>query len=350
MNHNVLKAFKALCGMVVVLALFMAGITTMSAYAADNGIYIATATPHYRNPQTGVIEDSGGDGSYVLGQSMTESATYRKALVEVDASGNTYITIRLQLMDNIQNPRFQVDGSPVTATLMQEDYINNTADYRMKVNSENSIVRCNMNVIAMGRDVIFYITFSNLQEGSGDFITSITVDKSSNSNSDNSNTYNSESTGTKVSGIENSGSGNSDNYNDGQAVNNSSDNSAETNKSDISELVYNEDNSTAEISESSNIAQAEGEAQADGNVQTDQSASSENVFADTAQNVEHISDTAKAVGLEEYDAFGNKVSSAVSDNTQKEQSSSFTGAIIIIVIIILAAAGGAGYYIYKKKK
>lgn len=349
MNHNVLKAFKALCVMVVVLALFMAGITTMSAYAADNGIYIATATPHYRNPQTGVIEDSGGDGSYVLGQSMTESATYRKALVEVDASGNTYITVRLQLMDNIQNPQFQVDGSPVTATLMQEDYINNTADYRMKVNSENSIVRCNMNVIAMGRDVIFYITFSNLQDGSGDFITSITVDKSSNGNSDNSSIYNNESTVTKASDTENSNINNSGNDNGEQAVNNSGDDGAETNKSDVSESGYNNDNSTAEMSENSNIAQEDGEAQEDGNVQTDQSVLSENVSAGTAQSSENVRDTAKTVGLEEYDESGNKVSSALSDNTQTEQSSSFTGAIIIIVIIILAAVGGTGYYIYKKR-
>ena len=171
MKRNALKIFKVLCGIVVVLALNVAGITAMSVYAADNGIYIATATPHYRNPQTGAIEDSGGDGSEVLGQSMTESATYKKALVEVDKAGNTYITIRLKLMDNIRNPQFQVDGASVSAELMQEDYTNNTADYRMKVNSENSVIRCSMNVIAMGRDVIFYITVSDLTGGSGDFIT-----------------------------------------------------------------------------------------------------------------------------------------------------------------------------------
>lgn len=79
-------------------------------------------------------------------------------------------------MDNIQNPRFQVDGKAVSASLMQENYTNNTADYRMKVNSENSIIRCNMYVIAMGRDVIFYITVSNLQAGSDDFITSVKVE------------------------------------------------------------------------------------------------------------------------------------------------------------------------------
>lgn len=175
-QYTASKFFRALCGMVVLLAL-VAGITSVPVLAASNGIYIATATPHYKHPVTGQIEDSGGEGSAVLGQSMTESATYENALVEVDSQGNTYVTVRLQLMDNIQNPEFQVDGSAVPASLMQEDYSNNTADYRMEVNSENSIIRCNMYVIAMGREVIFYITVSNLQSGSGDFITSVEVEE-----------------------------------------------------------------------------------------------------------------------------------------------------------------------------
>lgn len=176
MKNTAIKALRALCGMVVMLAL-MAGITSVSVLAASNGIYTATATSHYRHPTTGVIEDSGGEGSAVLGQSMTDSALNKSALVEVDADGNTWVTIRLNLMDNIQSPKFQVDGSSVSATLMQEDYSNNTADYRMKVNSENSIIRCNMYVVPMGREVIFYITVGNLKSGSGDFITSITVEE-----------------------------------------------------------------------------------------------------------------------------------------------------------------------------
>lgn len=176
MKNTAIKALRALCGMVVMLAL-MAGITSVSVLAASNGIYTATATSHYRHPTTGVIEDSGGEGSAVLGQSMTDSALNKSALVEVDANGNTWVTIRLNLMDNIQSPKFQVDGSSVSATLMQEDYSNNTADYRMKVNSENSIIRCNMYVVPMGREVIFYITVGNLKSGSGDFITSITVEE-----------------------------------------------------------------------------------------------------------------------------------------------------------------------------
>ena len=174
MANTATKLKRALCSMVVMLA-FMAGITSIPALAASNGIYTATATSHYKHPTTGVIEDSGGEGSYVLGQSMTDSALNNAALVEVDSSGATWVTIRLNLMDNIQSPQFQVDGSSVSATLMQEDYTNNTADYRMRVNSENSIIRCNMYVIPMGREVIFYITVGGLSAGSGDFVTSITV-------------------------------------------------------------------------------------------------------------------------------------------------------------------------------
>ena len=174
MANTATKLKRALCSMVVMLA-FMAGITSIPALAASNGIYTATATSHYKHPTTGVIEESGGEGSYVLGQSMTDSALNKAALVEVDSSGATWVTIRLNLMDNIQSPQFQVDGSSVSATLMQEDYTNNTADYRMRVNSENSIIRCNMYVIPMGREVIFYITVGGLSAGSGDFVTSITV-------------------------------------------------------------------------------------------------------------------------------------------------------------------------------
>lgn len=176
MKNTATKAVRALCGMVAMLAL-VASVAAMPALAASHGIYTATATSHYRHPTTGVIEDSGGEGSAVLGQSMTDSALNKSALVEVDSSGNTWITIRLNLMDNIQSPKFQVDGSSVSATLMQEDYSNNTADYRMRVNSENSIIRCNMYVTPMGREVIFYITVGNLKSGSGDFVTSITVEQ-----------------------------------------------------------------------------------------------------------------------------------------------------------------------------
>ncbi len=183
MTNTASRLLRALCSMAGMLAM-AAGISAMPALAASNGIYTATAASHYKHPTTGVIEDAGGEGSYVLGQSMTDSALNKSALVEVDAAGNTFVTIRLNLMDNIQEPQFQVDGSrngtftPVSAAVMQEDFTNNTTDFRLQVPGENAVIRCNMYVIPMGRDVVFYITVGNLQAGSGDFVTSITVDSS----------------------------------------------------------------------------------------------------------------------------------------------------------------------------
>lgn len=185
MNTVKQNYFKRILSVLLAISmLFCISIATVNVFAVSNGVYVATATPHYRHPGTGNIEDSGGESSETLGQSMTESATHTKALVEVDASGSTYVTVRLKLMDNIQNPQFKVDGSrngsfsSVSASLMQEDYTNNTADFRMKVPSEDAVIRCNMYVVPMGREVIFYITVSDLRAGSEDFITSVKVEKS----------------------------------------------------------------------------------------------------------------------------------------------------------------------------
>lgn len=166
------KVVTALFGLAILIAGF-AVMQPSTAHAASPGVYVATATPHYAHPNTGKIEDSGGSSSAVLGQSMTESATSSHALVEVDSAGNTYVTVRLLLMDNIKNPKFSVDGSGVSAKLMQENAGRNSADYRMRVNGTNSVIRCSMYVSAMGRDVVFYITVGDLKAGHGDFIVSL---------------------------------------------------------------------------------------------------------------------------------------------------------------------------------
>lgn len=182
-----------------VTTLLASAVIAFPAYAVSSGTYVATATPHYAHPHTGQIEDSGGDGSATLGQAMTESATANKALVEVDSAGNTYVTVRLQLMDNIKNPSFTVDGSNTQVQLMQENASDNTADYRIFVQNTNSVIRCTMYVTAMGRDVVFYITVGNLKTGHGDFITSIKTTSSAgvaSSSSKSSAAANSSSSGT----------------------------------------------------------------------------------------------------------------------------------------------------------
>lgn len=313
--------FKTLCSMVVMLAL-VAGITAIPAYATSNGIYTATATPHYRNPLTGKIEDSGGEDSEVLGQSMTESATYTKALVEVDSNGNTYITVRLKLMDNIQNPTFKVDGSSVSASLMQEDYSANTADYRRKVASENSVIRCSMYVVPMGRDVIFFITVSNLNSGSGDFVTSISVNNNkSNNSSNNANPSN-------------------NSYNNGNSGNNN--------------------NSSYEPVESSNNSSSSKSSDKKNNKNSDKKKSKETTAPTTVKPstavpttvaTEPTTDSAQEVnGLQEFDEQGSEVT--VPATVDEVQNGSYAVWYVLGGVAVVLVAGFCVWYFgfFRKKK
>ena len=308
MTNTATKLKRALCSMVVMLA-FMAGITSIPALAASNGIYTATATSHYKHPTTGVIEDSGGEGSYVLGQSMTDSALNKAALVEVDPQGNTYVTVRLNLMDNIQNPQFQVDGSrngnfsAVSATVMQEDFTENTTDFRMQVPDENAIIRCNMYVIPMGRDVIFYITVGDLKSGSGDFIASITVQEPEPEPEQPAVTT--PQTQTPSSQVPSEQAPSSS-----QTPNSAAPSSSETSGSEDPGSDASSEDSSGEDSSS------------------------------------------EALGLEEFDASGNKVSDT---STEAEQDSSTGNPIVWWVIggiIVAAIAGGCVWYFcfFRKKK
>lgn len=313
--------FKTLCSMVVMLAL-VAGITAIPAYAASNGIYTATATPHYRNPLTGKIEDSGGEDSEVLGQSMTESATDTKALVEVDSNGNTYITVRLKLMDNIQNPTFKVDGSSVSASLMQEDYSANTADYRMKVASENSVIRCSMYVVPMGRDVIFFITVSNLNSGSGDFVTSITV----NNNKSNNNSNNANSSNNSYSN-NNSGNNNNSSYEPAESSNNSSSSKSSDNKSNKKSDKKKSKETTAPTTVKPSTA------------------------VPTTAATEPTTDSAQEVnGLQEFDEQGSEVTAPAT--VDEVQNGSYAAWYVIGGVAVVLVAGFCVWYFgfFRKKK
>lgn len=313
--------FKTLCSMVVMLAL-VAGITAIPAYAASNGIYTATATPHYRNPLTGKIEDSGGEDSEVLGQSMTESATYTKALVEVDSNGNTYITVRLKLMDNIQNPTFKVDGSSVSASLMQEDYSANTADYRMKVASENSVIRCSMYVVPMGRDVIFFITVSNLNSGSGDFVTSISVNNNKSNNSSN----NANSSNNSYSN-NNSGNNNNSSYEPAESSNNSSSSKSSDKKNNKNSDKKKSKETTAPTTVKPSTA------------------------VPTTAVTEPTTDSAQEVnGLQEFDEQGSEVTAPAT--VDEVQNGSYAVWYVIGVVAVVLVAGFCVWYFgfFRKKK
>lgn len=318
--------FKALCSMVVMLAL-VAGITAIPAYAASNGIYTATATPHYRNPLTGKIEDSGGEDSEVLGQSMTESATDTKALVEVDSNGNTYITVRLKLMDNIQNPTFKVDGSSVSASLMQEDYSANTADYRMKVASENSVIRCSMYVVPMGRDVIFFITVSNLNSGSGDFVTSITVNNNNSNNSKSNNNSNNANSSNNSYSNNNSGSNNNSSYEPAKSSNNSSSSKSSDNKSNKKSDKKKSKETTAPTTVKPSTA------------------------VPTTAATEPTTDSAQEVnGLQEFDEQGSEVTAPAT--VDEVQNGSYAVWYVLGGVAVVLVAGFCVWYFgfFRKKK
>lgn len=313
--------FKTLCSMVVMLAL-VAGITAIPAYAASHGIYTATATPHYRNPLTGKIEDSGGEDSEVLGQSMTESATYTKALVEVDSNGNTYITVRLKLMDNIQNPTFMVDGSTTSASLMQEDYSANTADYRMKVASENSVIRCSMYVVPMGRDVIFFITVSNLNSGSGDFVTSISVNNNKSNNSSNN-----ENSSNNSYSNNNSGNNNNSSYEPAESSNNSSSSKSSDKKNNTNSDKNKSKETTAPATVKPSTA------------------------AQTTVAIEPTTDSAQKVnGLQEFDEQGSKVTAPAT--VDEVQNGSYAVWYVLGGVAVVLVTGFCVWYFgfFRKKK
>lgn len=177
MKGLLFKFVAALVIMTGALAMFQD-----TAKAATHGIYIVTATPYYAHPVTGLIEDSGQNPG--IGQGMTESVLNEQALLEVDENGNHFVTVRFFLMDNIENMKLAVQKDPqsdfenVDYTVMKEAMEDATADLRFEIPDENAIVRATFYVVPMGRDVVFYITFADLVEGSGDFVTSITVDES----------------------------------------------------------------------------------------------------------------------------------------------------------------------------
>ena len=79
---------------------------------------------------------------------------------EVSADGSTY--------EAVEGTQMQTGTDAATSTA--------TADYRLPIPSETATLRCTMDVIPMGRAVIYFIQFGELQEGDtdGTFVVSVT--------------------------------------------------------------------------------------------------------------------------------------------------------------------------------
>lgn len=147
-----------------------------TAHAAASAVYTASTAPSYANPVTGAIEDSAGQSNVALAESMTTGCTYPAALVEKDTAGNTFVTLRFMLADQMGAMGFWADNggdgafTAVEAAQMQVDSANNTADWRFQVPSEASNIRVSMYVTPMGRDVVYFTQLTGLAEGNTDAV------------------------------------------------------------------------------------------------------------------------------------------------------------------------------------
>lgn len=158
----------------VLAIIMMAGFPAVKAYADSGTVYSCVINRCYAHPVTGVIEDSGGEGSYATGQGMVEGCVYSNGILEVTDSGAYYLTIRMSLMDYTSGHDFQVQNvgdsgwsapSEIGITGNGSDSNGTTADVCMRVPSENCVVRGAMYVESMGREVIFYLYPSDYSEG-----------------------------------------------------------------------------------------------------------------------------------------------------------------------------------------
>lgn len=148
-------------------------------------ISTATVTASYSHPVTGVIADSGGESNSALGQSMVTGTTHEAALVEVDEDGLTWVTLRFNLASYLSvlsilyaTPEDSDNFTETEVTLMQEDdgEDEDTADYRFEVPSVDCILEINLDVVPMGRAVVYYVTLSDLVDSNTDgFVETVTV-------------------------------------------------------------------------------------------------------------------------------------------------------------------------------
>ncbi len=165
----------------IYVALFIIATLLFTLFSATGTVYAESGTIEscavnrvYRHPVTGVIEDSGGEGSFSTGQGMVEGCVYSAGLFETTSSGECYLTIRLGLTNMTSSHSFMVQswgaGGWNSTSVAQTGSGsgsdgNGSVDYRIKVPSKDCVVRGSMHVDPMGRDVIFFIYPSGFTAG-----------------------------------------------------------------------------------------------------------------------------------------------------------------------------------------
>ncbi len=156
-----------------------------TAWAVEAGTYLVTVSPSYTDPETGKIEDPGNNEA--IGQGMTQKLCGPQGLLEVDASGNMYLTVRYYLSQFVSDVSFEErsGGSyqscpyekmqvkdPVSGAANLDDKYGYT-DYRIPIQSLSSVFRGKAYIEPMGRNVVYFFQASSPVPGSGDFVATV---------------------------------------------------------------------------------------------------------------------------------------------------------------------------------
>lgn len=210
--------------LVVILSL---GSLSKDVKASSGNVYSCQIARTYQHPVTGKVEDSGGNSSKATGQGMVEGAISSKGLLEVTDSGDYYLTFRISLVDYTSDLNFSVQKRgasgfqtrSVTQTATGKDNNGTTKDLRIKLPSQDSIIRCSMYVKPMGRNVIFYFYPGNYTTGNSVGMKALMVTTSNTSNTSNANNTNSTaSQQTTTASQESTAKSNDDSLNSAQGL------------------------------------------------------------------------------------------------------------------------------------
>lgn len=214
----------------ILVALLSFGGLSKDVKAASGNVYSCQIARTYEHPVTGKVEDSGGSSSKATGQGMVEGAISSKGLLEVTDAGDYYLTFRISLVDYTSDLSFSVQKrgesrfqtQSVTQTATGKDNNGTTKDLRIKLSSQDSIIRCSMHVKPMGRNVIFYFYPGNYTTGNSVGMKALMVTTSNTNNTSNtSNANNTNSTAsqqTTTASQESTAKSNDDSLNSAQGL------------------------------------------------------------------------------------------------------------------------------------
>ena len=335
--------------MASVLGLAMlAGFPAVEAQAATGSVYTCTINRCYAHPVTGVVEDSGGAGSYATGQGMVEGCVYPTGILEVADDGNYYLTIRLSLMDYTSGHDFQVQSvgdsgwssTGYAQTGTGSDSNGTTADVVIQVPSENCIVRGTMYVEPMGRNVVFYLYPSDYKEGNNTDMNATMVTGSA--ASDGTAAESSSDGGSAVSGSSGSvSSGNSSLQSSGST---SSDSSTGSTSSDSSTGSTSSDSSAGSTSSDSSTGSTSSGKKLQSSISEAAKPSSE---SETPSTDSSTLDSAEGLSLSTAKDADAADSDSTSTSTSGNKVFQIALAVLVVGLILIGVVAAVVFYFRK---